>query len=142
MFHVEHRPFNLSNMPEIIYFLISPGSNFVNYSFLLAPLHFCDSFSCGKASLWTGCKGVTHKKHRRENHSPRRSSRASARGGGPIGRPAGRPYIGITLLLRQGWLARPPQRTRRASWFLRVTPLLPGPATPEIQFIFRLLGEK
>jgi hypothetical protein len=29
-----------------------------------------------------------------------------------------------------------------ASWFLRVTPLLPGRAMPEIQFIFHLLGEK
>jgi hypothetical protein len=34
MFHVEHRRYILSNLPKIIYFLISPGSNFVNHSFL------------------------------------------------------------------------------------------------------------
>ena len=66
-------------------------------------------------------------------------------GGGPIGRP----YIGITLFLRQELLARPTQKAKAASrgrvsstWFLRVTPLFPGRATPEIQSIFRLLGEK
>ena len=52
------------------------------------------------------------------------------------------PYIGITLFLRKELLARPTQKTQGASWFLRVTPLLPGRATPEIQSIFRLLGEK
>jgi hypothetical protein len=39
-------------------------------------------------------------------------------------------------------IARPPQKMRRASWFLRVRPLLPGRATPEIQSIFRLFAEK
>ena len=39
-------------------------------------------------------------------------------------------------------IARPAQEMRVASWFLRATPLLPGRATPEIQFIFRPLGEK
>ena len=38
--------------------------------------------------------------------------------------------------------ARPAQKMRRALWFLRATPLLPGRATPDIQFLFRLLGEK
>jgi hypothetical protein len=66
-------------------------------------------------------------------------------GGGPLGRPAGRPYIGITLFLREGRLARPHQKMRSASWFLRVIPPmagLPGRATPEIQSIFRLFAEK
>jgi hypothetical protein len=44
--------------------------------------------------------------------------------------------------LRKELLARPTQKTQGASWFLRVTPLLPGRAKPEIQSIFRLLGEK
>jgi hypothetical protein len=34
--------------------------------------------------------------------------------------------------------ARPPQEMMRASWFLRVTPLLPGRAMPTIQSIFLL----
>jgi hypothetical protein len=38
-------------------------------------------------------------------------------------------------------IARPVQEMRVASWFLRVTPLLPGRATPGIQSIFRPLGE-
>jgi hypothetical protein len=38
--------------------------------------------------------------------------------------------------------ARPAQERRVASWFLRLTPLLPGRATPGIQSIFRPLGEK
>jgi len=63
-------------------------------------------------------------------------------GGGPIGRPAGRPYIGITLFLPEERLARPAQKMIAASWFLRVTRLLPGPATPAIRSIFCLLGEK
>jgi len=63
-------------------------------------------------------------------------------GGGPIGRPAGRPYIGRTLFLENEGLARPAQEMRVASWFLRVTPLLPGRATPAIQSIFRPLAGK
>jgi hypothetical protein len=39
-------------------------------------------------------------------------------------------------------IARPAQEMRVASWFLRVTPLLPGRAMPGIQSIFRPLGEK
>jgi len=38
--------------------------------------------------------------------------------------------------------ARPIQETRRASWFLRATPLLPGRAWFEIQSPLHLLGEK
>jgi hypothetical protein len=48
----------------------------------------------------------------------------------------------MTLSLMEEWLARPVQEMRRALWFLRATSLLPGLPTPEIQFIFRPLGEK
>ena len=51
---------------------------FVNVFLTLAHLRFCDSFSCQKASLWPGSKGVARKKHRRERKSTRRSPRASA----------------------------------------------------------------
>ena len=57
-------------------------------------------------------------------------------------RPTERPYKAITLFLEKERLARPAQKMMRASWFLRATPLLPGRATPEIQSISRLLGEK
>jgi hypothetical protein len=39
-------------------------------------------------------------------------------------------------------VTRPAQEMMRALWFLRATPLLPGRAKPEIQFIFPPLGEK
>ncbi|HEX7371401.1 MAG TPA: hypothetical protein VF372_01195 [Thermodesulfobacteriota bacterium] len=39
-------------------------------------------------------------------------------------------------------VARPVQEMKHASWFLRVTPLLSGRATPEIQSILRHLDEK
>jgi hypothetical protein len=55
------------------------------------------------------------------------------RRGGLIGRPAGRPYNGIPLSRGEEGLARPTQEMKCASWFLRVTPLLSGRATPEIQ---------
>jgi hypothetical protein len=46
------------------------------------------------------------------------------------------------MFLGKERLARPTQEVKRASWFLRATPLLPGRATPEIQSGLRLLGEK
>jgi hypothetical protein len=116
------------------------------------PLHFFDSLSCVKANLWPGSKGVARKKHRLSYFglriflvfffNPHSAIGIPQFGGGPIGRPAGRPYMGRTLFLGKERLARPVQETRRASWFLRATPLLPGRAMPEIQFIFRPLGEK
>jgi hypothetical protein len=39
-------------------------------------------------------------------------------------------------------LARPAQEMKRASWFLRATPLLLGQAPPEIHPTLRQLGEK
>jgi hypothetical protein len=109
---------------------------------VLAHLHFFDSLSWVKVSLWLGSKGVARKKHRLEKNSIRRSPRASAEGGGPIGRPAGRPYNAITRFLGKERLARPTQKMNRALWFLRATPLLSGLATPEILSLLRLLGKK
>jgi hypothetical protein len=63
-------------------------------------------------------------------------------GGGRIGRPAGRPYIRITRLSAKEWFARPAEKMNPASWFLRATSLLPGLATPDIQYLFRLFGKK
>jgi hypothetical protein len=51
----------------------------------LVPLHFWDSLSCGKASLWPGNKGVARKKHRREKNSPRRSPVLPQNEAGPSG---------------------------------------------------------
>jgi len=83
--------------------------------------------------LWPGREGVARKKHRREKICNRWSDRVSAEWGGPIGRPAGLAYKAMTMIGGKERFARPAQGLKRASWFLRAMPFLPGPARPEIQ---------
>ena len=59
-----------------------------------------------------------------------------------IGRPAGRLYNGKTQQLLKAQVARPTRGRIGVSWFFRATPLLSGPAMPEIQQGSHLLAEK
>jgi hypothetical protein len=83
--------------------------------------------------LWPGGKGVTRRKHR--PFSLRISD-------------CGFRIFGFSFSIRipqstfRICMARPFHGIKGASWFLRVMPLRPGRARPQIQSTFRLLGEK
>jgi hypothetical protein len=91
--------------------------------------------------LWPASKGVARKKHRRAGNPMRRSAVVSARAGGRSGAWPGAPTReSLVFCVKNGFLARSEKRS--LPWFFRATPLLAGPAMPEINPGSQQLAEK